>query len=378
MILFYKQNYFQAQIFQIFKAKLPQHFCSCVFCIAQLLILFQSIRSTKMHFVAKTHAQTCFFGSFVNFLPFHTVPVIVSGIFYALLVHSRSNNCKRQLKKPPSRSSSESISSNPSNDKEIFTGGGKQLPAGTKMTSNQVMTRGNLPGTTDYQPRERKHLQTEMPDRFEYNTILQDCGLPYDNSGENPIALPHTSWPGKGYFGIRRKKIIQKAVPKDCNESENHATKLDVSEDLQLRTETHFQEPHNQISTVCRGINRKKQSPIDQTLQCAMRPSRFDADAIETDLTFDDKADGNLSGVKTKDESQASIHTNHDFRTANDEEAETARLDAEKIAVMRSLKTNLLLILICFISNSFLLIPSKFWQMYFCVVYWFVFQRDHF
>ncbi len=76
------------------------------------------------------------------------------------------------MKKPPSRSPSASIISSPPDDEGIFTGGVKQPPASAKMTSSQVMTTGNLPGTTDDHAKERKQLQTEMPDRFEYNTIL--------------------------------------------------------------------------------------------------------------------------------------------------------------------------------------------------------------
>ena len=263
-------------------------------------------------------------------------------------------------------------------DGEILTGVTKQLHGGTIIASSPLKITENLPGSLYDVTDAKENFQPIKPDSFDYNAILQESGLPYDSRDENVMDPPQTSRHGKGYFGIKRKRACQKP---GFQESENHAAKSGsgASECLP-HSDTQSQEPQIQISTICQSTKMKKlkkHMPIDQTLHCAVQSSKdseFTSDAIESDA-------GHLSVSKTirEDNFLTSVNDDQGIRLANDdEEAELARLDAEKEAVIRSLKTNLILILICVLSISFLLIPSKFWQMYFCVVYWFVYFKRTF
>ena len=55
------------------------------------------------------------------------------------------------------------------------------------------------------------------------------------------------------------------------------------------------------------------------------------------------------------------------YHTVLHQKSTKDKLEAERLAAMRSLKTNLILILFFFTTNLFLLIPSKNWQLFFGV-----------
>ncbi len=60
------------------------------------------------------------------------------------------------------------------------------------------------------------------------------------------------------------------------------------------------------------------------------------------------------------------IKVQHDLQDLAGEEM--ARSNEEKMAAIRSLKTNLILILLFFVSGTFLIIPSQIWKTYFVIV----------
>ena len=85
-------------------------------------------------------------------------------------------------------------------------------------------------------------------------------------------------------------------------------------------------------------------------------------DRIEVDTSFQPNSTidwdiNNLESERVKD----SYHTVLHQKSTKD------KLEAERLAAMRSLKTNLILILFFFTTNLFLLIPSKNWQLFFGV-----------
>ncbi len=225
----------------------------------------------------------------------------------------------------------DSGTSKPSSDGEIFTGGRNKPLAGTIATSIQsIKIDENLPGTTDDVAKEMEKFQTTKSCYFEYNTILQECGLPYECNDENFLGNHQTSRTGNGYFGIRRKTVCQKTT---FQESENNAAK---SGSNAPNTETNFQEHQNQISTISKSRKKIKQKPTDQTmhrLSQNIEDFEINDDSIESDLSLNN-TDDQLSIVETKDNFLSSV--NHDQGTCLAmDEAELARLEDEKVAVMR-------------------------------------------
>jgi len=221
----------------------------------------------------------------------------------------------------------DSGTSKPSSDGEIFTGGRNKPLAGTIATSIQsIKIAVNLPGTIDDVAKEMEKFQTTKSCYFEYNTILQECGLPYECNDENFLGNHKTRRIGNGYFGIRRETLCQKTT---FQESENHAVK---SGSNAPNTETNFQERQNEISTISKSRKKIKQKPTDQTLHRSLQNIKdFE---INNDSISLNNTDDQLSIVETKDNFLSSV--NHDQGTSLAmDEAELARLEDEKVAVMR-------------------------------------------
>ena len=83
---------------------------------------------------------------------------------------------------------------------------------------------------------------------------------------------------------------------------------------------------------------------------------------IEVDTSFQPNStvDWDISNLETE-------RVNESYHTGSEQKSAKDKLEAERLAAMRSLKTNLILILFFFSTNLFLLIPSINWQLFFGV-----------
>ena len=168
---------------------------------------------------------------------------------------------------------------------------------------------------------------TSVPDtltsKFEYNTILMESGLPYD---ESEIS--------------KRKNIFENHLSTDVKplkiEEINH---IDI---IERETPTNLN--HLPIIQICDNLN-----------SLAIEEKNINTFSKEIISSHSKELDG-------------SSNTSSDEGNREREHPKESRRLAEKQSAIRSLETNLMLILLFVLATFFYLIPSKVWQTYFCVV----------
>jgi hypothetical protein len=90
-----------------------------------------------------------------------------------------------------------------------------------------------------------------------------------------------------------------------------------------------------------------------------------DFDQIEVDASF---KTNNIVNCNIKNLEIATRSDKDSYHTAFQQKLMQDKVEAERLSSMRSLKTNLILIMFFFTANLFLLIPCKSWQLFFGVI----------
>ena len=108
----------------------------------------------------------------------------------------------------------------------------------------------------------------------------------------------------------------------------------------------------NEVKILARQLN------LDATNDLSSYNEKFDFDEIKVDPTF----------KTTNSHCESQFGQSSDNSSIMSRQLASTRLEAERVSALRALKTNLMMILLFVASNLFLLIPSKVWQTYFCIV----------
>ena len=167
---------------------------------------------------------------------------------------------------------------------------------------------------------------------FEYNQILRENGFPFENEADleksrNLIKLsyfPHS---------VDVHSNMKRSGPKESMELHNF-----IETRTKIKLENNPERKKDLIETPTDIITTIQNGNLEDARIVQPKTNTFD------DLSTD----------------QNSLKT--------EQGDDSAKIAAEKISATRSLKTNFILILMFFLSNLFLLLPSKMWQTYFCLL----------
>ena len=255
------------------------------------------------------------------FLAFFTVaiyslPVIISGIFYVLLVHSGSKFFKNNVDVAVGPTSFEMVNTISNCNQEWNNSGSKPHPSDSE---NDCQING-----------QNEDSQSMGYETYEYNKILEECGMPFDTSiktvknclgsGENE-SKTFQSFAKSEIFFVRteQQNSIEIASIPILKENNSNGIQLQTFESLSIL-----------------ASEVPKSHPEDE-LEDPKPPTDFQNEdsSSNEDLKMDERSSRHL---------------------------------AEKNSAIKSLETNLILILVFCLSNLFFLIPSKMLQTYFCVV----------
>jgi hypothetical protein len=171
-----------------------------------------------------------------------------------------------------------------------------------------------------------------------------------------------------GYFGVGNIKPPE--TNNRCfqkNLSKNNMCEIEQNEDMpeqQKHYIIHVRETDPELKISAQHLNERNEMPS--------RYNNFNVDDIEVDPTFRDSRNSiteNVFNIPIIHNNRLTDQRNSETNSSISSEKLVAnRQEAERVSAMRSLKTNLIMILLVFMSNFVLLIPSKVWQTYFCIV----------
>ena len=292
-----------------------------------------------------------------------TAPVVVSGIFYVLLVYSR---CK-----PGTNNVEEAQEGLSSLEDDVFTGPVSQGPRDIIQKSIEndkfscSFTNSILIIDTGKQGGCFQESQLEIEPQepiFDYNKILRESGQPfedltYKNTRNESSVCKNGYFEKEGRQNSKRNKtkltevnvthIFSKTFLND--NIGNNRKKINCPEIFTIA------EYSNNFQCINNG------QPIPKNLNC-------DWNSIDIDTTF--QKIENQNGSQTDKMTFARLSQSSSFQQQMPFTKMTDKLknEAERISALRSIKTNLIMILWFYLSNIFLLFPSKFWKTYFCLV----------
>ncbi len=256
-----------------------------------------------------------------------SLPIIISGIFYVLLVWSQFTTAFKNNVNVVLEPDSIEMVNNISNCIPELRYDALKTP------TQDVQMMGHNEGNNKMQSVD-----------FDYNKILMESGMPFDTTVRNVECAGENKDKSRNVFLVKdnSKKATKSGlfyVLTQCQNSvENHST---------------------------------KQSNVDN----APIENATDRNKIQTKGNMN----SSILSLSVKNENEEDLITNLENQTINgdfqnDELATNEDLInekqhlAEKTAAIKSLETNLILILIFCLSNLFFLIPSKILQTYFCIV----------
>ena len=301
------------------------------------------------------------FLSLVGVLVF-TAPVVVSGIFYVLLVYSRCKPGTNRVGEAPVELSSleddvftEPVSQSP---KDIIQKSIKNDKFSGSFT-NSLLTIEN--GTED-QGCYFQENQFEIKPMFDYNKILRESGQPYEdltykNSNNESSVCKDGYFEKEGRKNSRRNKtkLTKVNVTHNCS-------KICINDNI-YKNRKEISCP--KIFTIVEYPNTsqciKNGQPIPKNVNCEWN-------SIEIDTTFQKTENQNGSQTDKMTFARHSQSSSFQQQMQFTKITDKSRTEAERISALRSIETNLIMILWFYLSNIFLLFPSKFWKTYFCLV----------
>jgi hypothetical protein len=282
-----------------------------------------------------------------------TLPVIVSGIFYILLVCSRSSWTEKSSK-TAEQVRAITTQENPKLDFH------DELEGGSFQSEIQ---------TTVQDDNYNNQSQNETAgSSFEYNAILKQSGQHYNEYNGRIVNHSNDMFVCHGYFGVRNIKppetnnsCFQNNLP---NNSMCERKQKEAMPDQQKHTFIHVRETDPELKISAQHLTERNEMPS--------RYNNFTVDDIEVDPTFIGSRNSTTIDIFnipiTHNDRLPDQRNNETNLSISSEKLMANRQEAERVSAMRSLKTNLILILLVFMSNFVLLIPSKAWQTYFCIV----------
>ena len=254
-----------------------------------------------------------------------TLPVIVTGIFYILLVRARSESCQNKVG-PVGDVDVGPMDVGPADDGPSGVG-----PPDDFQSNFREIYSGNRPtGPRTQEPQvsdDPAEVIVNPSTLFEYNKILMESGLPYD---ELEIG--------------RRENLIGNFL-----KSKNESLELKEMKDRDDRTE---RENVNRLIG-SQGCDNSHPIVIEETV---------------IKITSLGKNRISPQNENHSIESNEEIQRGKVSKSQNSIDFEISRRMTEKESAIRSLETNLFLILFFISSTLFYLVPSKSWQTYFVVV----------
>jgi len=298
-----------------------------------------------------------------------TLPVVVSGIFYVLLVCSRSRSCSRSSLRSGSKkkfSNKDEVDWSISNRENIDKG-----PIESEIELSQSIEQNK-------EIKDQCQYESAVP-IFDYNSILQQSGQPCEESNVKTISQKRNVAVFHGYFGAKSTKsyknnnnscfqntlhniemceieeIKTKPVLKKSNVIHVRNTNLEVKISVQNLTDPHVR---NESS------NNFKNIKIDAI---EVDPTFKSSDSQSVEKYFSNPTTNN-TGSTDKQTSESICNQSETNLTSLFEKLSVNKQEAERVSAMRSLKTNLIMVLFVGLSTLFLIIPSKMWQTYFCIV----------
>ncbi len=291
------------------------------------------------------------------------LPVVVTGIFYVLLVWSRSS----------SSTSKKKLSNEAEVNRSTLNQRSLSLECYDELQEGQIDSVFELgqSGVEDDELSDR--LQNKLAvTSFEYNVILKQSGQHCEETKKKIVNQRREVFVCHGYFGVKDigesslTNNISFGNPLDDNEMCERETK---------KTTSGQQEPI--LIHVREGDPELKISARQLTGQFNLH-SRNETSNISENFAFDDiMVDPTFQGSNNSTtENELNNPTKNNIRSNKSEANSTIlnenlvvkRQEAEQMSALRSLKTNLIMILLVGLSMMFLLIPSKTWQAYFCIV----------
>jgi hypothetical protein len=288
------------------------------------------------------------------------LPVVVTGIFYVLLVCSRSS---------PSTSKKQ-LSNEAEVNRSTLNQGSLNLECSDELQEGQIESVFKLSQSGLEEDELSDRLQNETS--FEYYEILKQSGQHCEETKMKIVNQRREVFVCHGYFGV--KDIGESSLtnnicfgnPLGDNETCERETKTTTSGQ---------QEPI--LIHVREGDPELKISARQLTGQFNLH-SRNETSNISENFAFDDiMVDPTFQGSNNSTtENELNNPTKNNIRSNKSEANSTIlnenlvvkRQEAERMSALRSLKTNLIMILLVGLSMMFLLIPSKTWQAYFCIV----------
>ena len=282
-----------------------------------------------------------------------TLPVFVSGIFYVLLVCSRSSWTKKSSK-TAEHVRAITTQENPKLDfHEELKGGSFQSEIQTTVQDDNY---------------DNQSQNETSGSSFEYNAILKQSGQPYNEYNGRIVNHSNEMFVCHGYFGVRNIKppetkntCFQNNLP---NNNMCERGKKETMPEQQKNNIIHVRETNQELKISAQHLTERNEMPS--------RYNNFNVDDIEVDPTFRGSRNSTTIDIFnipiTHNDRLTDQRNSVTNSSISSEKLVANRQEAERVSAMRSLKTNLIMILLVFMSNFVLLIPSKIWQTYFCIV----------
>jgi hypothetical protein len=274
-----------------------------------------------------------------------TLLVVVTGIFYVLLVCSRlspltSNKISTEAEVDKSKSKQEKLN----------------------LECYDELERGQIESESPLQDQ----LQSESAGTsFAYNVILKQSGQQHKEGSE--LFVCHE------YFGVKNNGDECSTINSSC--FQNASDNIEIFERETKNTTSGQQEPnliHVREADPVLRISAQQltdQFNLHSRNETSNISANFDFDDIMVDPTFQVSnnctTENEMNNPSTNDNRSNKSGANSIIFTKN---LAINRQEAERMSALRSLKTNLIMILLLSMSMMILLIPSTTWQAYFCVV----------
>ncbi len=246
----------------------------------------------------------------------YSLPIVISGIFYILLVCAQSKNFKNNV----------GVVLDPNNFELVNN------------ISNCVQEKKDCDSKTKPSdvPLIGQHEYNEIKSvEYDYNKILMESGMPYETMTQDPNSIED---------GLFQQQIYA------CSSKDNSL----ASDSIQIQT---LESKTLSILTLVSKNNGKGE---------LMHNSKENQKAQAVNNDFQNEEMTGNQEMTTNEEMTANEEmTTNDQITTNEDLKNVERHLAEKAAAIKSLKTNLILILICCLTLICVFFPSKLVQTYF-------------
>jgi hypothetical protein len=291
------------------------------------------------------------------------LPVVVTGVFYVLLICARSS---------PS-TSKKTLSNETEANRPTLNQRSLNLDCYDELQGSQIESELKLSQSGVEDDALSDQLQNESAiTSLEYNAILKQSGQHYEetkikiNNQRREVFVCH------GYFGVKNigeSRVINNSCflnPLDDVEIFERETKNTTSGQQESNL-IYVREADPELKISAQQLTG--QFNLHLRNETSNISANFALDDIMVDPTFQG-LNNSTTGYELNNPTTNSNRSNKSQANSNilSENLAAERREAERMSALRSLKTNLIMILLDGLFMLFMLIPSMTWQTYFCIV----------